>query len=95
MKNDIIEILKKEKTLLKQKFGVEEIAVFGSYARGDETPESDVDILVKLKEIKFANLAGLYLYLEEKLRKKIDLIRKGPHLSERFLKIISKDIIYV
>jgi len=38
---------------------------------------------------------GLYAYLEKKLNAKIDILRKGPHISERFLKQIHKDLIYV
>ena len=38
---------------------------------------------------------GLYNYLEKKLNAKIDILRKGPHISERFLNQIRKDLIYV
>jgi hypothetical protein len=40
-------------------------------------------------------LMGLYTYLESKLCLKIGIVRKGPHVSERFLKHISKDLIYL
>ena len=94
-KQQIIASIKAEKPYLQQHFGVEEIALFGSYARGDENAESDVDILVSLKKPSFSLLMGLYAYLEKKLNTKIDIIRKGPHISDRFLKQINKDIIYV
>jgi len=94
-KESIIELIKAEKPFLQKEFGVEEIALFGSYARGEEKPDSDVDILVRLKKPSFSLLMGLYDYLERKLNIKIDIIRKGPHISERFLKYIDKDLIYV
>ena len=95
MENDILEIIRREKPLLEKEFGVTEIALFGSHARGNAGRDSDVDVLVTLTEPQYSILARLLIYLEKKLNKKVDLIRKGPHLSERFFKIIGKDIIYV
>lgn len=94
-KDSIIEFIKAEKPYLQKQFGVEEIALFGSYARGEEKSGSDVDILVSLNRPSYSLLMGLYAYLERKLNLKIDIIRKGPHVSERFLKYINKDLIYV
>lgn len=91
----IIETVRKEKAYLKSHFGVEEIALFGSYAKGDEKPGSDVDLLVSLKKPSYSVLMGLYDYLEKKLKAKIEITRKGPHISDRFLQHISKDLIYV
>jgi predicted nucleotidyltransferase len=94
-KQSIIASIKAEKSYLREHFGVEEIALFGSYARGEENADSDVDILVSIKKPSYSLLMGLYAYLEKRLNKKIDLLRKGPHVSERFLTQINKDLIYV
>lgn len=94
-KQTIIELIKKEKPYLNQQFGLKDIALFGSYARGEENPNSDIDLLVSLQKPSFSLLMGLCVYLEEKVNAKIDVTRIGPHLSERFLKMISKDLIYV
>ncbi len=90
-----LEILRSEKTLLQEKFGVEEIAVFGSTARGEETSESDIDILVKRKIQTIDNYFSLLDYLEKRLHKRIDLVTLHSGLSQRFLKIIKKDLVYV
>ena len=76
-------------------FGLEELALFGSYARGEETSESDVDLLVTLKSPNYSHLISIMNYFENKFHKKIDIVRKGPHLTARFFQIIGKDIIYV
>ena len=94
-KPEILEILRIEKPGLMEKYGLEELALFGSYARGEETSESDIDILVKLKTADYSCLISIMTYLESKFRKKIDLVRKGPHLTERFFRIVGNDIIYV
>lgn len=95
-KTNIIEIIRNEKPYLQSKFGVEEIGLFGSYARCEEKENSDVDILVTIKTPPtIASLIGISDYLKEKLNIKIDLTRKGPHLSSRFLNLIQRDLIYV
>ena len=94
-KEGIIECIKAEKPYLQKYFGVDKIALFGSYARGEENADSDIDILVHLKQPSYSRLMGLYRYLEQKLNRKVDIIRKGPHISDRFLKHINKELIYV
>ena len=94
-KDEIIDILKSDKQFLKDNFGVETIALFGSYAKGLENSESDVDIYVELTTPSYSFLMGLYSFLENKLDLKIEIVRKGPHLSDRFLNNIKNDLIYV
>ncbi|MFZ4106605.1 nucleotidyltransferase family protein [Flavobacterium sp.] len=94
-KEEILNVLKNDKQFLKDNFGVERIALFGSYAKESENTESDVDFLVEFKKPSYDYLSGLYEYLESKLNSKIDIVRKGPHLSKRFLNTIEKDLIYV
>ena len=55
---------------------VEKAWLFGSYARGEETPKSDVDILVKLDYSKKIGLGyfGMICDLEEQLGRKVDLV---------------------
>lgn len=69
----IKEIIKK--TLIEK--GADFVALFGSFARGEEKSTSDVDILVNFKKpISLFDHAGIELELEEKTGKKIDLITK-------------------
>lgn len=94
-RQNIIDSIKAEKAYLKDHFGVEEIALFGSYARGEEKADSDVDILVKMEIKTLRNYIGIIDYLQDKLKAKVDLVTKHKNLSERFLRLISKEIIYV
>ncbi|MFY9309672.1 MAG: nucleotidyltransferase family protein [Bacteroidia bacterium] len=94
-KQEIITSIKAEKLYLQEHFGVEEIALFGSYARGEENKDSDLDILVKMRKKTLRNYIGIIDYLQDKLKVKVDLVTKHDHLSERFLRLITKDIIYV
>jgi predicted nucleotidyltransferase len=93
-RQEILDILRDEKPYLKRKFGLLSIGLFGSHAKGTQGPESDVDLLVELTEARFDFLIGLQMYLEARIGKPIELIRKRPYLSERFLKRIEKQIHY-
>ncbi|QBN17363.1 nucleotidyltransferase family protein [Flavobacterium nackdongense] len=94
-KDEIINTLKTDKQFLKDNYGVVSIALFGSYAKGEENKNSDVDFMVEFTEPSYSLLMGLYVYLENKLNSKIEIVRKGPHLSNRFLDNIKNDLIYV
>jgi len=92
---EILDILHKEKPYLHKKFGLLSIGLFGSHAKGTEGPESDIDLLVEFSEPRFDFVAGLQIYLEGKLGKPVEVIRKRKGLSKRFLRRIEKNIHYV
>jgi hypothetical protein len=72
-REEILQILKKELPYLQEKYGVERIAIYGSFAKGTQTKESDIDILVRLVKplgLKFIELA---YHLEKLLGRKVDL----------------------
>lgn len=77
MKNieEIKKILDVYKPILKEKFKVKEIGIFGSYARGEETFTSDIDILVDFekKGKTFDNYMELKYFLEELLGLRLTL----------------------
>jgi predicted nucleotidyltransferase len=60
------------------RFGIETIGIFGSVARGEDTPESDVDVLYTFQEgqANLDNLLGLKEYLEDLFNRKIDLVSR-------------------
>jgi len=58
------------------KYGVKKAAIFGSYARGSQTDNSDMDIIVELgKKMSLLDFIGLKLDLEDELNKKVDLVQ--------------------
>lgn len=95
MNTTIINKLKELKPILKERFGIEEFAVFGSVAKGTDNEKSDVDIAVLKLNLKDA-FALLYAkeYLSEQLSKPVDI---GTFRSMKtFIKNrIQKDFIYV
>lgn len=94
-KDEVLEFLKTQKVFLQNQYGVLSIGLFGSYARGDNSVESDIDIAVELKkENKADNFFGLLHFLEDNLKKKIDLGIESS-LKKPIKKYIDKEIIYV
>ena len=73
-KEEIISFLKKKKPYLEKEFGVTRIALFGSYARGEQTPTSDIDMLLNTKVHDFRNRLRIRDFLEEHLKKRVDLL---------------------
>ena len=71
-----IEILKKYEDVIKQRYHVKKIGIFGSFARGEETERSDIDVLVDLKDgyETFDNFMDLKYFLEDLFNRKVDLV---------------------
>lgn len=92
---NILDILRKDKSYLENEFGLSSIGLFGSYVKGTQRADSDIDLLVELTEARFDLLAGLQIYLEGRLGRPVEVIRKRNGLSKRFLKRIEKEIHYV
>jgi len=83
MNQEIITKLKLEKKNLYDKYKVTRIGVFGSFARGEETPDSDIDILVEFSEVPgMIDFLKTEEYLETVLKRKIDLVRENAIRAE-------------
>jgi predicted nucleotidyltransferase len=92
--NEIISKLKELKPSIIDKYKLSKIGVFGSYVRNEQSPVSDVDILVEFSEpigLEFVILAD---ELELALNEKVDLISRKAIKPNKW-KNIEKDLIYV
>jgi len=93
----IKEILKKHEKELKEKYGIKEIGIFGSYLRGEAKEESDLDILVEFKpdaKISLLDFVELENYLSDLLGVKVDLVEKST-LKPRIGKCILSEVVYL
>lgn len=96
-RSDILQFLRLNKSLFKEKYNVVKIGVFGSYSREEQTDNSDIDIIVEFAENTedlFDKKYDLQAYLKTELKKNIDLCREGA-IKPIFKGIILKDAIYV
>ncbi len=85
----IINFLKQNKEMMESKYQVKQIGLFGSYAKGSQTDNSDIDILVDMPS-SFDNYYDLKEFLEANLQKKVDLGLIGALREQLKEKIFSE-----
>ena len=93
VKTDVIRKIEETRSELTRRFTVRRIGVFGSFARGNEGQESDVDILVELTEPTFDNYMDLKFFLEKILNRPVDLVMADT-VKPRLKPIIEQEVIY-
>lgn len=91
----IEKILKRQKPILKKKYKIKELGIFGSYIRGDYKKGSDLDLLVDFSEIpglfKFVEIGD---YLSEIAGVKVDLVMRDA-LKPSLKRYIIKEVKYI
>jgi len=92
--SDIRTALSNHRNRLFQEYPIKSMAIFGSYSRGENTDESDLDVLVEFDGsigIRFIDLAE---EIEEIVGLKVDLVSRNG-IKDGYLKAINPDLIYV
>ena len=85
------------KPILKERFQVETIGIFGSYTRGEQKKKSDIDILVTFIEpndIDLLDFIELKRFLSRKLEANVDIVKKDA-LKQRIKDKILQETIYI
>lgn len=93
--NDILSAIRKQKGYLEKKYKIKDIGVFGSYVRGDQTSESDLDVLVNYSDdsIDIFDFLDLREYLSTLIPMEVDLVMKDS-LKPGIGKNILKEVVY-
>lgn len=76
------------------KYGLKNMAIFGSYARNQQNPKSDIDIVVEFTRPIGSSFIDLADELEHILEIKVDLVSKKG-IKPSYLKAIENDLLYV
>ena len=89
-KQDILNVLDKNRFHIRT-LGVKRIGLFGSFVRGEQNPDSDIDLLVEFEigRKTFDNLMELSFFLEEVLQNKVELVTVeslSPYIGPQILK---------
>lgn len=94
-RDEVLDFLKSHKQEIVNNYGVVRLGIFGSYARGDQREDSDIDIAVEMETDNiFRKFFALERFLEENLRSRVDLGIESalkPLAKEK----IMKEIMYV
>ncbi len=90
-----LEVLKKHEDVIKKKYGVKKIGIFGSFARGEGKEGSDIDVLVEFeKTVDFFEFLDLKEFLENLFNRSVDLVTKRalkPLIKDKIL----NEVVYV
>lgn len=93
-RDDVLSLLASHRSEI-ERFGVASLRLFGSVARGEASPESDVDLLVSFRETPtFSGYMKLRIFLEDLLGTEVDLITESG-LREGVRPFVEKDAIRV
>jgi len=92
--NDIEAKLQKIKPVLAEKFHVSEIGYFGSFVHGQQTDNSDLDLVVEFSQPVGWSFFTLERFLEQSLGLPIDLVTKSS-LKQRIKESILNQVIYI
>ena len=92
---DVLELLRQAEPVLKKRYGVAKIGIFGSFVRGEERMESDVDVLVSFRKGQktFENYMECKFFLENLFQRKVDLVLKNT-IKSRLRPYILGEVIY-
>jgi len=90
---DALRARRDEIIALCERHGATNVRVFGSVARGEATPDSDIDLLVTTRAgVSMLDIVGLWLDLKELLGSEVSLITDGVD-DQRFLRSIQRDAV--
>ena len=93
-KKPILQVLRNLKVDLEKRYPISRLALFGSYARGEETESSDCDLLVEFSSPVGMEFIRLAEELEKALGVQVDLVSRGG-IKPRYYKAIEPDLIDV
>lgn len=93
-REQVLRTLTAQKRELAQKYGLTRLGIFGSVARGQETEDSDVDVVVQMPPDLF-QMVHLKEDLEELLGVPVDLIRLHNNLNTYLKSRIDREAIFV
>ena len=92
---DCINKLADFKTIFSQKYGITKLGIFGSVARKENTEDSDIDIVVEVKNPSLKLMYELKEALKTLFACEVDLVRFRNSLRPLFKSNILRDVIYV
>lgn len=93
--SEILELLHRHKQSIAERFGITEIGIFGSIARGEGHSSSDVDVVVKTKVPDLFMLVHLKDELEKLLTAEVDVVRYWPRMNPYLKRRIDREAHYV
>jgi predicted nucleotidyltransferase len=94
-KEDTLEVLRRFKGDLSERYGITALGIFGSVARGDANVTSDVDVVVQMREPNLFVLVHVKEELEEALHEHVDIVHYRDKMNAFLKRRIDQEAVYV
>jgi hypothetical protein len=94
-REEILAVLGSYKQEFERLYGVTDLGIFGSAARGEAGPESDVDVVVRMREPDLFHMVHIKEALEGALHSPVDIVRYRDSMNPFLKKRIDRDAVYV
>jgi predicted nucleotidyltransferase len=94
-RDEVLDILKKRKAEFAVSYGVTDIGIFGSLARGESKTGSDVDVVVKMIKPDLFFMVHIKEELEDDYRTKVDIVHYREKMNAFLKKRIDREAVYV
>ena len=92
---EILEKLRAYKAEKADGYGIEALGLFGSCARGEQLPDSDIDVCLKLKKASFFDRMSIKEELEKIFKCKVDVVSLGAMMRPLFRKNLEREAVFV
>ncbi len=92
-KEQILEKFNKDADFFRNEYSVSKLGLFGSFVRGEANEDSDIDVLIDLKEPTFDHYMDLKFYLEKEFSRNVDLVMDGA-VKPRIRPYIEREVVY-
>ncbi len=93
-KNEALDHLRRIMPALREKYGVTKIGIFGSVARDESSPESDIDIIVEMNEPRLFFMVHIKELLEKAFGKPVDVVRYRSKMNAYLKARIDREAVY-
>lgn len=92
---EIVDRLRAYKEKFADKYGIEQLGLFGSVARGEQDEKSDIDVIIKLRRPSFFTRMNIKEELQKLFHRKVDLITLHENMFHSFRQNLERDAIYI
>jgi predicted nucleotidyltransferase len=94
-RDKVLEELRHLKPVLEKQYGVMRIGIFGSFAKNKIREDTDIDVVIELKEPDLFSLVHIKKALEEDFHRRVDVISLREHMNPYLKRRIQTEAIYV
>ena len=92
---EIVDRLRAYKEKFADKYGIEQLGLFGSVARGEQDEKSDIDVFITMSRPSFFTRMNIKEELQKLFHRKVDLITLHENMFRSFRQNLERDAIYI